>query len=339
MGYLPSKNFIALVSAALVILFTGWFVSLVWNSAPETAKSSTQAAATSFLAAYQDANRDSDNDGLKDWEEILWKTDPNKADTDGDGTPDGQEVKEGRDPTVAGHKLANGAWSDALKTAEQTKKSAESAPQTLTDRIAQKFALEYLTTQGASGGNPDDFQKKSLSESLMQSMAKDALTFKDRFSIENVITNKDVSAKSYLNELGTFLDKNFAGLKETEIGILDNVISTSNFSGLKKLDAYISAYKKAVDFLNPPAGGEKVPESYAPMHLELMNILNNTATAVSYMQSTEKDPAKGLVGLSIYFQQVERAVNFTKSIKALIKTDALEFKPAEGGYHFVKYGL
>ena len=318
MGYLPSKNFIALVSAALVILFTGWFVSLVWNSAPETPKIASQAAATSFLAAYQDANRDTDGDGLKDWEEILWKTDPNKADTDGDGISDREEIKE------------------SLKTTEQTKKSAEAEPQTLTGRIAQKFALEYLTTQGASGGNPDDFQKKSLSESLMTSLAKDALIFKDQFSAGDLATSKDVSAKSYLNELGAFLDKNFSGLKETEAGILDDAVSNSNFGGLKKLDAYISAYKKAVEFLNPPAGGEKVPENYASSHLELMNILNNTAIAVSYMQATEKDPAKGLIGLSIYFNQIPRAANFTKSIKARIKADALEFKPAEGGYHFVK---
>jgi len=328
MGYLPSKNFIALVFAALVILFTGWFVSLVWNSAPETSKSVSQTAATSFLAAYEDADRDTDNDGLKDWEEILWKTDSNKADTDGDGTNDGEEIKLGRDPAMAGP-------NDKLKKTEEAPKTGTVAPQTLTDRIAQKFAVEYLTTQGASGGNPDVFQKKSLSESLMTSLAKDALTFKDQFETLDVAINKDIPAKSYLNELGAFLDKNFAGLKDSEIEILDEAISDEKFEELQKLATYVSAYKKAVDFLKK----EKVPAAYVPLHLELMNILNNTAIAVSYMQATEKDPAKGLVGLSLYFKQVERIPNFSKPIQAQIKKDALVFKPAEGGYHFAKYGL
>jgi len=44
-------------------------------------------------------NQDSDADGLKDWEEALYHTDPHNPDTDGDGTPDGEEVKLGRDPT------------------------------------------------------------------------------------------------------------------------------------------------------------------------------------------------------------------------------------------------
>ncbi len=49
-----------------------------------------------------DFKKDSDNDGLKDWEEALWKTDPQNPDSDGDGTPDGEEVAEGRNPAVPG---------------------------------------------------------------------------------------------------------------------------------------------------------------------------------------------------------------------------------------------
>ncbi|MDP2593112.1 MAG: hypothetical protein Q8P52_00465 [bacterium] len=45
-------------------------------------------------------NTDSDSDGLKDWEEELWGTDPFNPDTDGDGTSDGDEIREGRDPRL-----------------------------------------------------------------------------------------------------------------------------------------------------------------------------------------------------------------------------------------------
>jgi len=53
-------------------------------------------------SAQIDFKKDSDNDGLKDWEEALWKTDPQNPDTDGDGTPDGKEVAEGRNPAIPG---------------------------------------------------------------------------------------------------------------------------------------------------------------------------------------------------------------------------------------------
>lgn len=42
---------------------------------------------------------DDDNDGHLNVGEILWDTDPNKADTDGDGYPDKEEIDAGTDPT------------------------------------------------------------------------------------------------------------------------------------------------------------------------------------------------------------------------------------------------
>jgi len=54
------------------------------------------------LTQITEAQLDSDNDGLKDWEEKLWGTDPNNPDTDGDGVKDGEELKQGRDPLKPG---------------------------------------------------------------------------------------------------------------------------------------------------------------------------------------------------------------------------------------------
>lgn len=45
---------------------------------------------------------DTDGDGLLDWEEALWGTDPNNPDADGDGTSDGAEVAAHRNPKKAG---------------------------------------------------------------------------------------------------------------------------------------------------------------------------------------------------------------------------------------------
>ncbi len=45
---------------------------------------------------------DSDGDGLKDWEEFLYKTDINKTDSDGDGISDFDEVAKKSDPAIFG---------------------------------------------------------------------------------------------------------------------------------------------------------------------------------------------------------------------------------------------
>jgi len=46
--------------------------------------------------------KDTDGDGLKDWQEVLYRTDPELADSDGDGISDGDEVKNGTDPAKYG---------------------------------------------------------------------------------------------------------------------------------------------------------------------------------------------------------------------------------------------
>ena len=54
---------------------------------------------------------DRDGDGLKDWEEILRKTNPNDPDTDKDGILDGQEMKESDTPdSLSLKKESFGNW-------------------------------------------------------------------------------------------------------------------------------------------------------------------------------------------------------------------------------------
>ncbi len=55
-----------------------------------------------FLGMPISIAQDSDEDGLSDDMEILYKTDKNNPDTDGDGYTDGEEVKNGYDPALPG---------------------------------------------------------------------------------------------------------------------------------------------------------------------------------------------------------------------------------------------
>lgn len=67
----------------------------------------------SELLGFERQNQpDSDNDGLTDWEENLWGTNPDVMDTDKDGTSDGEEISLLRDPRVPGP-------NDDLRTPEE----------------------------------------------------------------------------------------------------------------------------------------------------------------------------------------------------------------------------
>ena len=61
---------------------------------------------------------DSDNDGLPDTVEAMYKTDPNNPDTDGDGYKDGQEALKGYDPLVPGSARLDSDKDDLLDNEE-----------------------------------------------------------------------------------------------------------------------------------------------------------------------------------------------------------------------------
>ena len=69
------------VAFAVIVITGAWFLSKPGGASLANAES-TEA----LLKSY--AIQDTDGDGLPDWEESLYGTDPKKADTDGDGIGD-----------------------------------------------------------------------------------------------------------------------------------------------------------------------------------------------------------------------------------------------------------
>ncbi len=150
---------------------------------------------TSSSTPTTDFKKDSDNDGLKDWEEELWKTDPLKADTDGDGTSDGDEIKAGRDPITKGPGdfLTAGTQTLAPKTETPPPFSSPTPirqPATLTDNsVASSINTEKELVR-TFGNNAGALFKKNLPDSLV---------INDIFT--RVVKNPDASALADLSKL------------------------------------------------------------------------------------------------------------------------------------------
>ena len=97
------------------------------------------------LASLKNAELDSDNDGLKDWEETLWKTDPNNKDTDADGTTDGDEIATNRDPLTPGPNDKSGKEVKIQPVAGKTDYMKEFGVNTETEALGRKIYIDYLT--------------------------------------------------------------------------------------------------------------------------------------------------------------------------------------------------
>jgi len=89
MQYLPSRKIMFLMVGILVV-GGFWFTLRDRNTAAKENAGNT-ISAESLLVQDQSGHQDSDNDGLEDWEEQLFGTDPHNPDSDGNGLLDGEE--------------------------------------------------------------------------------------------------------------------------------------------------------------------------------------------------------------------------------------------------------
>ena len=80
-----------IVIIIVIIAVVGGLILLLNSKKEKELKSSTSELLSENF-------KDSDNDGLPDWQEELYRTDPFNPDTDGDGYSDSQEVELSRNP-------------------------------------------------------------------------------------------------------------------------------------------------------------------------------------------------------------------------------------------------
>jgi len=98
---LPSKSFFITIGSAILIIVLVLVIMAAVQRKKENIKPVISTEVNRLLTTEEAARNiqileqlDTDGDGLYDWEEALWGTDPMKADSDDDGIMDAEEVKE-----------------------------------------------------------------------------------------------------------------------------------------------------------------------------------------------------------------------------------------------------
>ena len=314
MAYLPNKKIFFLL-VFILLIFAGWFYfSGSKNGQTKDVAEQEKSPLIAIVEQTSQLDKDSDADGLKDWEELLWKTDPNKADTDNDGTNDNEEITLNRNPLKAG---PNDKISDKEDLVAQEKAIADSRQNTMTTVYARRFMEAYLTLKNQKGELTDS-DKDGLIESLMNNIKSD-IKIKDSYDISNIkiIGGQKANLEKYAREIKKILIDE-KPIKENVVIVFNRLLK--NLNDKKNAGTYESDAKKILD--NGEAykqGATKLvsieaPDILAEYHLALINNLNGMQEAVRAMSVVANDPMKGLAGFELYRQ---KATVFSKSFEEL----------------------
>ena len=238
---------------------------------------------------------DSDGDGVPDWEEALWGTDPHKKATF-NGIPDANYIAEKK-------KTMN---------VEQSNMQNE---QNLNE--TEKFAREFFSSFAAlkASGQVDAATIKNFSNALGQKVVEANLPDKYSENDAKLAASDDTAAhKTYYLAVKALFDKHKKDGLGTELGIVSSGLASGSEG---------SPASGTADGMNPPSstpdnygkllvigqsyqdfGKEimqvEVPKSLLSYHLAIANNANNTGIAVENMEKIINDPVTGLSGLSKY---------------------------------------
>jgi hypothetical protein len=288
---LPSRKVI-LFGIVLVIggLIIFWYQSGISLS---TDNSRSDATGTTTNEIAQLKNQDSDSDGLNDWEEQLWGTDPESPDTDGDGTEDGREVENNRDPTEPGP-------NDQLAPASTSTDTL--ANQNLTRTVTTEFLPDAGVIAAASN------EGQAITQNDLERLSSAAAG-------SNQLQSAEVSQRDELKIAQNYqpadVDQYFDRLVNAQRPV-DNpdrtnpltVVAQAIQSGQDNVDLtpYISQHQTAIDRLKSMT----VPDRFAASHLEILQSIERMLFALQKLNRMQVDPVGSVVGIQEFKEGIRQ---------------------------------
>lgn len=306
-------------------LITGSYLLARSVSNPPAARASD---ATELLQSI--ASRDSDSDGLPDWEEALYGTNPNNTDTYHLGMTDGQAVAQGLivPKAIADVPVATSTPSDV----ESIDPSLPPPPADGT--VTAAFAKNFFTLYGRALQNSPD---GSLTDAEMNNVAVEALgqlaqsvtlapDFKSAKDIKVEGAGPE-ALRTYAASAEAVFQQNKSSASKSEILYLKDAITDKDTSAIEHMASIARAYKATtVGLAVLPA-----PTELAQDHLALVNALARLSGIIEDFTRVNSDPIVTMLALQQYSKAVLNLGNAFIALSNDYKTANLTFAPGEPG--------
>ena len=231
------------------------------------------------------AAKDTDRDGLPDWQESLYGTDPNIADTDGDGISDGEAASSGLLTTQR-----------FLTDDSQTPVSVDDipgvtpAPGTLTAEFSRAFFEAYMANWQGTPLTAE--QQDALVQKLLGEFSSEASQRLNSTYTMSAVRTGGTDVLSYAGQVESAIERHeVAEGAGQPITLAHEFIENSDRSALTKLRTLSASYQAIVrDLLLVP-----VPQSLMDEHEEdPLAVLG----ALTLLQPSSKDVVRAFKGIA-----------------------------------------
>lgn len=265
---------------------------------PSAAEASAETALLAAIAA-----RDSDTDGLPDWEEALYGTSLSNPDSFGLGMTDGAAVSRGlvvpksvADITTTLSATASGTIDGSLPP--------PSPSGTLTAAFSRTFLESYLAAKQAKGGadlSQDDIH--AIADQVLTSLSTAVIPAPDFKTAKDLkVSGSGASALvAFAVSAEAILLKNTSDASKSEILYLQDVIQDNDASALPHMASIAKGYRDSALGLAVLL----VPEELAATDLALINAMMRISEITTDFTRVNSDPLAAMLALYQYPNAVQ----------------------------------
>ena len=285
------------ISVALlfsIVLVSGAYFFAHSVIAPQVAQASSE---TALLQAI--ASKDSDNDGLPDWEEALYGTDPHNPDTFHLGMTDGEAVTRGLIVPKAISDVP--AVTSSTTSADIVDPSLPPAPAdgTLTAQFAQNFFTNFLAARQANGGA--DLSESQMSDVANQTVSMLTSTIQPAPNYKNIgelaVSGSGADAmKAFAVSAEAVLRTNKSDATTTDINYLKSAVIDGNESAYEHLLSIAKGFRSSAAGL----AALPVPAELAQADLLLINTFMRMGELDTDFTKANTDPLVAILALQQY---------------------------------------
>ncbi len=317
----------ALFSAVLIV---GAYLLARSVGTPPSAQASEE---TALLQAI--ATKDSDADGLPDWEEQLYGTDPKNPDTRHLGMTDGEAVAKGLiiPKAIADIKVATSTQSvDATMYAEYGLPPPP-AEGTLTAAFAKNFFMIYMNARAANGGDLSESQLADVQKQTLDSLIASIVTAPNFKSIRDLTVSGSgpEALRAFAAAAEAVLLANTNNASKSEIAYLTDAVQNNDTSALD----YIASIAKAYRDSSAGLAALSVPKELVADHLLLTNSVMRIGQIIADFARVNDDPLATMLALGQYSQAIIALGTAFLNIGNIYKTAGISLSEDTPGAAFV----
>lgn len=284
---------------------------------------------------------DSDQDGLSNEEERLYKTDPQKRDTDGDGYSDGVEVKSGYDPL----KKAPG---DKLFAVASTKKEgsagSDSEENNLTLGLSQEIA-SVITEKSASG---EDISLEDLdarvnellsgkgSEVVLPPIDIKGLRIKNPISTKLSEKDRKEEEKKQSVKYLTAMAYIFANNAPQKFTNEEEMASSLSLLSGQLMSSLSGANKEMITTLADngretlkQAREVEIPDHMLALHIKALQLAEYAISLEAEIKSSDSDPMSGISDMMKIQSLLSASLGYVSEVEAKMKEYGIEDLPVQ----------